>query len=141
MSDLERRVTFSPAYDKRAPDSAKNYGIGAMRGCFYLIGDEGAVQFVIGTNWYLPHVHAELEARHYSGITEGPRAWDLGYHSRAQTPSGTRMEKCDLWEGGCWYDGSSLNAKPILGHFLEEGDEAVWKALAGYYAQCFGVPA
>ena len=60
-SNLTRKVVFHPAYDRRN-DPKWNFGIHGVEMCFYLIGTEGAIQFVVYTNWQLPHVHKETDA-------------------------------------------------------------------------------
>ena len=52
-----KEITIAPAYDKRNIDPKKNYG--GIHGCemrFVLKGECGAVQFVLYTNWQLPHL-------------------------------------------------------------------------------------
>lgn len=55
--NLERIVRFEPAYDKRD----KNYGIHGVQVRFVLKGAEGAVQFLLYTNWQLPHIVKERD--------------------------------------------------------------------------------
>lgn len=91
MSDItfERIVEFSPAFDRRDPDPSKNYGIHGVELRMVLKGPGGAVQFLVYTNWQLPHVAKEQVAR---AITRGvdeldfnilwmPTGADVGYHS------------------------------------------------------------
>lgn len=67
MTNFERIVDIRPAFDKRDPDPAKDYGIGACRIAFVLKGPKGAVQFVIGTDWYLPHTQRQNRKWHVTG--------------------------------------------------------------------------
>lgn len=87
---LERIVEFSPAFDKRDPDPKKNFGVHGVEMRWVLKGEKGAVQFLVYTNWQLPHVTQEnvdrakrardiaLELRCFWK----PMAADLGYHSK-----------------------------------------------------------
>jgi hypothetical protein len=77
---MERIVEFNPAYDKRDSDPSKNYGIHGVNLRMILKGTKGAIQFVVYTNWHLPHVQAELDRRH-DHILCHPMPADLGYHS------------------------------------------------------------
>ena len=56
---LERIVHFAPAFDRCDPDPKKNYGIRGVELRFVLKGPKGAIQFVVYTNWQLPHVTEE----------------------------------------------------------------------------------
>jgi hypothetical protein len=77
---FERIVEMQPAFDKRDPDPRKNYGIHGVTLRMILKGAEGAVQFVLYTNWQLPHVMEEQLARGDHLFCE-PLPADLGYHS------------------------------------------------------------
>ncbi len=152
---FERRVKFTPSYDRRNADRSKDYGIGAIRIWFYLIGEKGAVQWQIGTNWFVPSAQQHLRAvdpgrslaNSLGGNEYQPQAWDLGYHSPEplydyQRESGCSQTNCDVLGGPCYYDGSSLNAERLIIPFLEGGDEAVWRELEDYYNSVFnGDPA
>lgn len=136
---LERRVEFSPAYDKRSDEPGKNYGIGAVVLRMYVIGPDGAVQFVAHTDWHLPHVDAHLR-RNFPQHPRGEvMAADLGYHSKVPQYDGQEVMKecCDLLGCACYYDGSGLNAEPILDVLLREGSDGVWRELERYYAETF----
>lgn len=91
MSDqLEQLTTFYPAYDKRDDDPKKNYGIHGVELRMVLVGPEGAVQFVLYTNWHLPHVTSEYRERLKMMVqNDSPMTWlteplpaDFGVHSR-----------------------------------------------------------
>jgi hypothetical protein len=90
MSDEFQEITeFLPAYDKRDLDPKKNYGIHGVTLRMVLKGPEGAVQFVVYTNWQLPHVTEENHRRaHGNHVRDStlrglfdPMPADLGYHS------------------------------------------------------------
>ena len=142
MSDtFERRITFESAYDK-----GKKYGIGAMRIRFLLIGPAGAIQFLMGTGWNLAHVRKQLARKEAEWLMEhgeplffGPEAWDIGYHSLTPQYEGQSEMACDLLPGGkCYYDGSSLNAEPIMERFIAEGTDYLWGELERSYGELFG---
>lgn len=128
---LRREITFSPAFDKRDPDPCKNYGIHGCDLRMHLIGERGAVQFVLYTDWHLPHVDRELRAK---GSKLSPTPADLGYHSFIPLYEGQcEQAKCNVLGCKCFYDGSGLNAEPIYEILLREGSEGVWTALESYY--------
>lgn len=140
MSDWKQIVEFAPAYDKRNPDPSKNYGIHGVELRFILKGKKGAVQFVLFTNWMLPHVQEEQEAQHVGHTFCHPMPADLGYHSHNPTYEGQKSitENCPYLDGHkCYYDGSGLNAERIYKVLLQEGDKGVWQQLGEYYNQVF----
>jgi hypothetical protein len=53
---LTRDFAITPAYDKRAADPNKNYGVHGCEFRFYVKGERGAIQFVVYSHWHLPHV-------------------------------------------------------------------------------------
>jgi len=134
------QIGIQPAFDKRAPEPHKNYGIGEMRMCFYLIGPKGAVQWMIGTNWYVDTARKHLATfppNSYDRPYE-PRGWDLGYHALEAQYDGQTPHDCNLIDGGkCYYDGSGLNAELLVERFLEGGLEYLWPALLAYYTRTF----
>lgn len=133
--ELRREVSMSPAFDKRHPDPRKNYGIHGVEMRMYVIGKRGAVQFVLYTNWHLPHVDAELRAK---GPKLSATPADLGYHSPIPTYEGQEdygHDDCHLLGGRCYYDGSGLNAERIFDVLRAEGSDGVWRELEKYYDQ------
>ena len=143
MKDLERIIRFYPAYDKRHPAPSKNYGIHGVNLLFVLKGKEGAVQFLIFTNWHLSHVQKELDAKldsQFPHLSCHPLPADLGYHSPKPTYDGQTVcfDSCEWLDGQpCYYDGSGLAAEKIYNILVEKGDEAVWKELEKYYSKTF----
>lgn len=144
--DFERKIVFSPAFDKRDPDPKKNYGIHGVTMHWYLKGDKGVIQFVIYTNWQLPHVWKEQDQKpcdpdpDYRHFMCRPMPADIGYHSPKPMYEGQEPIRvsCDVLDGKtCYYDGSSLNADPIFDLLVKEGGEAVWKEMERYYHQTF----
>lgn len=67
--EFQEIVQFSPAYDRRSPDPKKNYGIHGVELGMVLKGPKGAVQFLLFTNWQLPHVTAEIDKRTIEAIS------------------------------------------------------------------------
>lgn len=136
---FEKTIEFSPAYDRRDPDPKKDYGVGAVDIRFILKGKRGAVQFLLGTGWFLPETNEEYKARGVNLSKDYPRAWDIGYHSPKPMYEGHSpiTDKCNILNGKCFYDGSTLNADPILNILLREGSDGVWKELEKYYHETF----
>lgn len=142
---MEKIIRLYPAYDKRHSDPNKNYGIHGVDLKFVLMGESGAVQFNLFTNWQLPHVTKE----HLTKATNSerdielffmPMPADLGYHSKVPHYSSqlTMSENCEFTGGVCYYDGSTLNAERVYDILLEEGSDGVWKELEEYYNSVFG---
>lgn len=148
---FERIVEFTPAFDKRSTNPKKDYGIGSMQIRFVLKGKYGAVQFLCGTNIYLPETIEEYKTKGVNGrrvnllddVNDGSglRGWDLGYHSPRPTYEGQTImdENCKYTGGKCYYDGSGLNAIPFVDVLIREGSEGIWKKLEEYYYQVFEV--
>lgn len=158
----ERVTTIESAWDcillpsplcKRHDDCdpkipTKNYGRGGMRiRHLYTVSEDLTVQFLWSPGVYLPETQAI--AHTWSDPLTGPMAWDLGWHYRYQKPPpeltpdewgtydewpyyGTIMDTCDIYDEGCYYDGSGLNAGPLLDLLIREGDEAMWADLEDY---------
>ena len=128
---------------------SKNYGRGGLRIRHYIIGELGVAQFVWSPGVYLP----ETPVATFHESTREPRAWDLGWH--APIPDGepvndedglsiwpwygTRFDTCEFFDSGCFYDGSSLNAEPLLEELIRGGTEAMWPLLDAYYDKQFAV--
>lgn len=138
-SIFRRDVEISPAFDRRNPSPAKNYGIHGAEMRFVLRGPDGAVQFLLFTNWMLPHVEEELDAKHGSHTLCHPQPADLGYHSPRPMYEGQEPTPgCPYLDGKpCFYDGSGLNAERVFRVLVAEGGEAMWKELESYYASTF----
>lgn len=133
MAKMERITEFTPAWDRRDPDPNKNYGIHGVELRMVLKGKLGAVQFVLYTNWYLPHIQKELSI-------DSPIPADLGYHSPTPKYSDQpARDNCPYLDGApCYYDGSGLNAQRIYDVLLTKGSDGVWKELEDYYIELFG---
>jgi len=138
---MEKIVEVSPAFDKRDPDPNKNFGVHGCNLKFLLKGERGVVQFLIYTNWHLPHVTKDFERRDLGPSAWQPMAADVGYHSpvpmdEEQEPI---TEHCEYLDGKpCYYDGSGLYAEDVFQDMLREGDIAIWRHLEKYYVNHFG---
>lgn len=127
---LQHEIVFCSAYDKRSSDPKKNYGIHGVNMTWYVKHVGHAVQFVVYTNWHLPHVEKELDGN-FPHLSCHPLPSDVGYHSKrpmyqGQTPIG---DDCKLTGGECYYDGSSLHATDVFQMLVTQGHEAVWTYL------------
>lgn len=134
MSDIDkpgvtRQVLFEPGYSRRQ----EGYGVHGMHIRFVMVAPAGAVQFTLNTGWVPGEKMSPRTADYY------PSAWDLGYHwPQPQYAGQTQMEECDLLGGPCYYDGSGLNAEPVMEAFIRAGADAVWDALDDYYRHLTG---
>jgi len=138
LQKLERLLEFDPAYDKRSSDPKINYGIHGVEMRWIVKGEEGAIQFVVYTNWHLSHVANELKGK--SHVFYEPLPVDVGYHSKVPRYDGQHPvnEKCKyLNDQPCYYDGSGLHAQKVFNMLVEKGGEAVWEYLENYYAEIF----
>lgn len=140
-----REVEITPAFDKRDPDPHKDYGVHGCDLRMILKGAAGAVQFLLFTNWHLPHVTEgmvdRLNGPHDIKIFMLPLPADVGYHSRAPMYEGQEptSDSCSYIGGkSCYYDGSGLQAEKVYDILLREGSEGVWKYLEKYYNETFG---
>lgn len=135
----ERIVESRPAYDR----SDEGYGVHGVDLRFILKGKEGAVQFVIFTNWHLPHVHDRMVDRCGSDgfCSLKPMPADVGYHSPVPKYEGQTVSKdaCEYLDGRpCYYDGSGLHAEKVFAILVAEGIEKMWEHLESYYKDLFG---
>lgn len=144
---MEKIIKFYPAFDKRNPDPRKDYGIHGVSLRMVLKGNKGAVQFILYTNWQLPHVQEELNRKaigndeRYISALLNPIPADLGYHSPVPIYEGQNVcsESCEYLDGKpCYYDGSGLNAESIYEVLLKEGSDGVWRELEDFYKNVFG---
>ena len=138
-SEAERIIEWSPAWDKSDDDPKKNYGIHGMDLKFLLKGDKGVIQFVIYTNWQLPHVRKEWNEKVNAHLLQ-PIPADVGYHSPVPMYEGQEpiQEECEYLDGKtCYYDGSGLYAQKVFDIFVTDGEEAMWKTLEEEYRQRF----
>jgi hypothetical protein len=137
---MEKIIRFEPGFDKRNPDPNINYGIGGMKIRFVLKGEKGAMQFLIGTDWYPYSTQKEYLTRFPEKHDIQPSGWDIGYHSPIPMHEGQEpmSSECDILGGTCYYDGSGLAADRLIPAFLERGTDAVWEKLTEWYTDRFG---
>lgn len=139
MNKFIKEITMSAAFDKRDPNPSKNYGIHGVEIRFVLKGELGATQFVIYTDWQLPHV--QKEGKSMSKILPDriqPMGANIGYHSPKPMYEGqSAMGQCNILGCECYYDGSSLQADEFIPEFLAGGSDAVWKKLEEVYHSRF----
>ncbi len=144
---MKKDINFIPAFDRRNPDPSLDYGIRGVIIWFVLSGELGAVQFLLNTNWYLPHIQKEFikEARKKDEVwLEAflcPQPFELGYHSPVPLYDGQMIasDSCPYLDGKpCYLDGSELQARPVLDILIQEGDAGVWKYLEEFYINTFG---
>jgi hypothetical protein len=138
MEELKREVFISAAFDKRSADPKKNYGIHGVNLKFMLSGEKGAIQFVIYTNWFLPHVQKEIDHRPVDNMFPHllchPQPADVGYHSPVPVYEGQEeMDCCYLPNGKCYYDGSGLQAEEVFNIMVAGGGDAMWAELERRY--------
>ena len=143
--EFTRTVEFTAAYDKRDPDPARNYGVHGVNIRFLLKGPEGVAQFLLYTNWMLPHVQEEFDSKllnQFPYMFHKPLPTDLGCHSPKPRHEGDTAitESCSYLDGKpCYYDGSGMAAKRVYKRLLREGDTGVWDELEKYYMGIFGL--
>jgi len=137
----DRWLEVQPAFDKRHDDPKKNYGIHGVTLRFLLRKPDAVMQFLLYTNWQLKHVRAEkgiaTVERYPFSYWQAPMAADIGYHAKAPLYENQNSMDCELLGGKCYYDGSTLNAEPVLESFIEKGLDGVWEALEEFYANQF----
>jgi hypothetical protein len=140
---LERIIEISPAFDERDADPKKNYGIHGVEMRWVVKGEKGAIQFLLYTNWHLPHVQKELDARAFGDFPHlscHPMPADIGYHALEPQYEGQDIiqDACPYLNGKpCYYDGSGLQANAVYQTLVAEGGDALWALLEKRYAAHF----
>jgi hypothetical protein len=138
---MKREIYFTPAFDRRDPNPSENFGVHGVEMRWYVIGKAGAVQFVLNTNWHLPHVMEEFKEKRSDYYYLIPMPADVGYHSPKPMYIGQHalVESCELLNGEpCYYDGSGLTAERYFDILVKRGGEALWEELEKYYKDIFG---
>ena len=141
-----RRVEFEPGHDC-IDDYPKcwqtmgggRHGRSGMRLRILLGSEEGIVQFVMSASDWLPGSLDSIGSTKDGVAKFGVMATDLGHHWTRPTYEGEYVgqEACEFLHGAsCFYDGSGLNAGPVLDRFLREGLDAVWESLEEYHRAC-----
>jgi hypothetical protein len=141
---FERIYKVRLPFDRRHPDSSKNYGVGALRIWFILKGKKGATHFLVGFPTYLPHVQEELNGTQSNSLND-IIGFEVGYHALEPQLEGHDIQQssCDFLDGKpCCYDGSGLLAddwvKEIFSIRGENPDKRVWQKLEAEYRERFG---
>ena len=129
-------ITFECKFDQNGcrPGEEGCHGRHAMTLRFVVKGPDGAVQFVLYTDWLPIPCGTKLLMN-----SVGTMPADLGVHSRKplyenQTPI---ADECKYTEGPCYYDGSGLNAYDAYAALVNQGIDALWTFLDGYYESAF----
>lgn len=127
MSALERRIIFdAPAFSKRDPDPAKDYGIGSAVMRFALVGPEGAISLGISTGWHLPHEAASLPAM---ALVPSGRGVCIHSPTKIEDYYGG-PDECDLVAGGqCYGDVGYCAADELLAVLIADGVDALWERM------------
>ena len=142
---MKKIIEFKKAFDRRNIDPAKNYGIHGVEIRFILKGDKGAVQFLLFTNWQLPHVTQEMINKPINDRLDIKCMWlplpaDIGYHSPKPLYEGQESitKSCEYLDNKpCYYDVSGLNAERYYNILLEQGGDGLWDAMEEYYNEIF----
>lgn len=144
MSDtLERRIEWEPGFDcirfecRYGKDTCKpgaggSHGVHGLQIRWLVIGDKGAVQFLLFTNWM-------VEPERFNARSAfAPLPADLGYHSRTPQYEGQTPFDCEyVPDGKCYYDGSGVNAQEPFAVLCNDGIDALWAYLESYYQHVF----
>lgn len=145
MIAFARIWNILPAFDRRNTNPSQDYGIHGCELRMILVGPLGATQFVLFTNWQLPHVNQELQHKTLplmlgdSHVLCRPIPVDRGYHWKTPRYEGQTSRECEYVKGLCYYDGSGLNAQRTYQLLLSGGSDAVWKDLEEYYLEIAGL--
>jgi hypothetical protein len=140
-----------PAFDRRSDDPRKDFGIHCAEMRMKLHGNRGVVEFILFTNWQLPHITEKFENKIIEEAKRGsfdeaktmfrcffrPNGAELVYHSPVPLYEGQMKISCDYFHGGCYFGGSCLAAEPLLDLLVAEGSDAVWKKIEEYYVETF----
>jgi hypothetical protein len=144
MSEFKREVWFSPAFDKRHVEPSKNYGVHGVDCTFCVSKDGKGVTFILFTNWMLPNVQAETDARdpghgHTRYMFHKPQPAGVDYHDNKPQYEGQHCrDECKVTGGACYSDGSGLLADEYYETLLREGSEGVFKRLEAQYETWLG---
>jgi hypothetical protein len=139
-----RRIDFEPGYDciHDYPKCHQTMGGGrhgrhGMNLRFLLGTEEGVVQFLMCASDWLPG-SIQHGSTNRDLPLHGAMAADLGHHwTRPVYEGQDGGGACEyLYGAKCYYDGSGLNADPILERFFREGLDGVWRELEKYHTYC-----
>lgn len=60
MSEFEHYLNIFPAWDRRDPNPAKDYGVRGVEICFTVVSNRRAVTWDAAVDWYQPRVGGNL---------------------------------------------------------------------------------
>jgi hypothetical protein len=117
---MEKRIVFKPAKGKR-----EWYYI------FYLSGKHGTIQFLINTNWRLPHLSRTTHDILPEPSTSATTASIPIYEGQAPTFDLLRNNRRRVLLRRL-----DARCEDLFQEFLEGGNDAVWQELNGSIAGC-----
>lgn len=131
--DFKKTIRMFPAYDKRADDPTRNYGICCVRMLFVMQGEKGATSWSCHSGMYLPQQvveHGNDPWKRWQPMPGG-----VYYCSPIKRHDHqTGRDDCEWLDGKtCYGDGSMLAGDDVMKALLEEGSEGVWKKLEEFY--------
>jgi hypothetical protein len=144
--NLERRVTFQAAWDKRRG----GHGVNSVTMRLALVGEHGAVEVEVLTGWHLPEVVDGWEGTtgRIDSVLLRPIPAAVRYHYRKPDEDAAgRMfahgappyEGCPLLGSLCHDGGASfVDADTVFGRLVREGDAGLWAAIEERYVKTFG---
>lgn len=148
---LKREVRFEEGHDcitfeckhgseQCVPKQGGSHGRHGLTIRWILRGPHGGVTFVLFTGW-LPAPpewwdRDKWGERLLKGIFPMPA--DVGSHAKkARYEEQHATDNCEVTGGKCYFDGSALQAQQPFRVLCNEGGEALWKWLEGYYMYIF----
>ncbi len=141
MENFKKTVQFFPAFHKVHEDPSKNYGVGAVRVCMILQGDNGAISFSFSTGMMLKKTYGWWKSKglHLESNRPDHMGYDVSYHAlTAQFEGQTSRDDCPWLNGKpCFCDGSAMRADEWMDVFVEKGDEAIWSMMEADYKERF----
>lgn len=138
MTKLKRKIDMFPSYDERENPKG-NYGIGAVKIRFALIGEKGAVTFSLYTDWFIESARQHLKK--FNHISENkPNVMDFSWHFfQEKEDCDMQFNECDLSPTKkCWFNSSGIYGKKYLEGFLSGGSDYVWECLEKEYKENIG---
>lgn len=135
---MEKIIKMTPAYDRRDIKPDKHYGVHGVDIHFIVKDSNKAVDFIVFTNWHLPHVLEELLSKNKDYDNLKPVPASIGYHSpHPMYENQFSIKKCDIIKQECFYGASILNAKRYFDILVSEGLDSLWNALEQYFEEIF----
>lgn len=123
---------------RKTKGDGENYGVHSVGIRIMLHGPKATISFLMWTG-IVPETEGTGYDEHWVLSPHGLMAADLGYHADAPEYEGQRSMECIFRESGqCFYDGSGLQAEPVLELMIKRGSGAVLQHLEGYYFSMFG---